>query len=100
MFDHVREKRDPREGLNRTALLTAIALMLLVIGTLSYASVWLLARLGLDIRPTIVEVSYDPMGDGRTLEDLQAEEAAREAQAQVPSAPIAPASGEELSQDR
>lgn len=100
MFDHVRDETQARRGVNTTALLAAVALMLAVIGGVSVASVWLLARVGLDIRPTVVEVTFDPMGDGRTLEDLQAEERARQEAAAEASAADPAASADEVPQDR
>lgn len=66
MFDQIREPpKGP--GVNRRALLLSVVVMLLGVMVIVYSSLWVLAKLGLDIGPDSlgpVEVWYDPYEDG------------------------------------
>lgn len=66
MFDQIREPKQ-RVQVNRTALLTATAVVVAVFIGVIFTSLWLLDALGLSIGPDPlgpVEVWYDPYEDG------------------------------------
>lgn len=75
MFDRVREP--PEYRLDLRILTIALLGTLSVAGGLVWGCLWVLSVLGYtNLPPAPVEVSYEPYDDGRTLEQIQAEERA------------------------
>ena len=56
--------------MNLAALVTATAATAALIGMLVWGVLWVLSMLGLSNKTDPVEVSYEPLDDGRRLEEL------------------------------
>ena len=70
MFDHLQHEPVNRPKVNLGALVTATAATAALIGMLVWGVLWVLSMLGLGNKVDPVEVSYEPLDDGRRLEEL------------------------------
>jgi hypothetical protein len=70
MFDHLQRAPTDRPKLNLGALAAATVGTVAILGMLVWGVLWVLTMLGLGRRPDPVEVSYEPLDDGRRLEEL------------------------------
>ena len=92
MFDHLQHEPVNRPKVNLGALVVATAATVALIGMLVWGVLWVLSMLGLGNKPDPVEVSYEPLGDGRRLEELLPDGEVRPLRPLVPNdeAPEAP----------
>jgi hypothetical protein len=70
MFEHLKQREKRRFRIDRTALLAALVVMVVVVLGVTYGVVFLLDALGLGLNRAPVEVTYDPFQDGTQLEEL------------------------------
>lgn len=74
MFDSVRHP--PQARVDLRILAVAVLGTATLAGGLAWLCLWVLSLLGYsNLPPAPIEVSYTPFDDGRTLEEIQAEEA-------------------------
>jgi hypothetical protein len=70
MFDHLQQAPQDRPKVNLGALAVATAATAALLGMLVWGVLWVLSMLGLGNKPDPVEVSYEPLDDGRRFEEL------------------------------
>lgn len=95
MFDHLQHEPVNRPKVNLAALVTATAATAALIGVLVWGVLWVLSMLGLSNKTDPVEVSYEPLDDGRRLEELYPDGEVRPLRPLVPNdeAPPPPSEG-------
>ena len=70
MFEHLEQPRKPLPW-NPLALLLAVGVAVVLVGGILAASAYVLRILGLNQPEEPVQVWYEPLGDGRRLEDIE-----------------------------